>query len=187
VPPFASAIAWNASRCLTIFASLTWSRYFELSVAADAVVASTRAQTARSAIRRFISPPSGRLRRGQQPIRSPEPPEPRCYRERRTPRSARKIIVSAVLVNLLNPKLTIFFFAFLPQFVSPGEPHAVPRMLALSGVFMLLTFVVFVGYGRFAVAVRDHVISHPRVLTWIRRTFAGTFVTLSARLAASER
>ena len=104
-----------------------------------------------------------------------------------SPRSATKVIVSAVLVNLLNPKLTIFFFAFLPQFVSPSEPYAFLRMVELSAVFMLLTFVVFVAYGRFAAAVRDHVISRPRVLTWIRRTFAGAFVALGARLATSER
>jgi threonine/homoserine/homoserine lactone efflux protein len=103
------------------------------------------------------------------------------------PRSAREVIVAAILVNLLNPKLTIFFFAFLPQFVSANEPHTFLRMIQLSAVFMLLTFVVFVGYGRFAAAVRDKVISHPRVLSWIRRTFAGAFVALGARLATSER
>jgi threonine/homoserine/homoserine lactone efflux protein len=104
-----------------------------------------------------------------------------------SPRSATKVIVSAILVNLLNPKLTIFFFAFLPQFVSPGEPYAFLRMVELSAVFMLLTFVVFVAYGRLAATVRDHVISRPRVLAWIRRTFAGSFVALGARLATSER
>lgn len=64
--------------------------------------------------------------------------------EDRAPRSARKVIVSGVLINILNPKLTIFFFAFLPQFVSPSEPYALLRMLELSAVFMLLTLVVFV-------------------------------------------
>ncbi len=103
------------------------------------------------------------------------------------PRSARKVIVSGVLVNILNPKLTIFFFAFLPQFVSTTEPQAFLRMAELSLVFMLLTFVVFVGYGRFAAALRTHVISRPRVLTWMRRTFAGAFVALGARLAVENR
>ena len=60
------------------------------------------------------------------------------------------MIVAAILINLLNPKLSIFFFAFLPQFVSAAKPHPLARMLELSGVFMLLTFVVFVGYGLFA-------------------------------------
>ncbi|HEX6012018.1 MAG TPA: LysE family translocator [Geminicoccaceae bacterium] len=103
------------------------------------------------------------------------------------PRSATQVIVSAVLVNLLNPKLSIFFFAFLPQFVSADEPHALLRMLELSAVFMLLTFAVFVGYGLFAAAVRDHVVSRPRVLTWMRRTFAGAFGALGIRLALAER
>jgi threonine/homoserine/homoserine lactone efflux protein len=97
------------------------------------------------------------------------------------------VIVSAILVNILNPKLSIFFLAFLPQFVSADEPHPLPRMLELSAVFMLLTFAVFVGYGLFAAAVRDHVVSRPRVLTWMRRTFAGAFVALGGKLALAER
>jgi threonine/homoserine/homoserine lactone efflux protein len=103
------------------------------------------------------------------------------------PRSATKVIVSGILVNILNPKLTIFFFAFLPQFVSANETNAFLRMVELSAVFMLLTFVVFVGYGNFAAALRNHVISRPRVLTWMRGVFAGTFVALGARLAFTER
>lgn len=103
------------------------------------------------------------------------------------PRSAMQVIVSAVLINILNPKLSIFFLAFLPQFVSAHEPDPLARMLALSGVFMLLTFVVFVGYGLFAASIRSHVISRPRVLTWMRRTFAGAFVALGAKLALTER
>ncbi|GHG51175.1 LysE family translocator [Streptomyces griseocarneus] len=97
--------------------------------------------------------------------------------------SATKVTVTAVLINILNPKLTIFFLAFLPQFVSTDEAHPVPRMLELSAVFMLMTFVIFVGYGLLAAAVRDHVISRPKVLTWMRRTFAGAFVALGAKLA----
>lgn len=103
------------------------------------------------------------------------------------PRSTRQVIVSGVLVNILNPKLSIFFFAFLPQFVSADEPAALLRMLELSAVFMALTFVIFVGYGIFAAAVRNHVISRPRVMTWLRRTFAAAFVGLGAKLALAER
>ena len=77
--------------------------------------------------------------------------------------------------------------AFLPQFISADESHPLPRMLMLSGVFMLMTFVVFVGYGLFAASIRDHVISRPRVLTWMRRTFAAAFVALGAKLAFSDR
>ncbi|MBA3349114.1 MAG: LysE family translocator [Actinobacteria bacterium] len=107
--------------------------------------------------------------------------------EETAPRSATKVIVSGILVNILNPKLTIFFFAFLPQFVSTNEPNALLRMAALSAVFMLLTFVVFVGYGNFAAAIRNHVISRPRVLTWMRRVFAGAFVALGVRLVFTDR
>ncbi len=99
-------------------------------------------------------------------------------------RSAARVIVSAVLVNLLNPKLTVFFLAFLPQFADPARPLS---MLELSAVFMLLTFVVFALYGVCAASVRDHVTSRPRVMTWLRRTFAGSFVALSAKLALTER
>ncbi|HEV8560919.1 MAG TPA: LysE family translocator [Actinophytocola sp.] len=99
------------------------------------------------------------------------------------PRSAARVVVSAILINILNPKLTIFFFAFLPQFVSTTEPRALLRMIELSAVFMLLTLVVFVVYGYFAAAIRNHVISRPRILTWMRRTFAAAFVALGARLA----
>ncbi|MFG2373462.1 LysE family translocator [Streptomyces sp. NPDC048504] len=103
------------------------------------------------------------------------------------PLSAGRVIVRGVLINILNPKLTIFFFAFLPQFVSPDEPHSTVRMLALSGVFMLATFVVFAAYGVLAASVRSHVTSRPRVMTWLRRSFAGSFVALGAKLALTER
>jgi threonine/homoserine/homoserine lactone efflux protein len=104
--------------------------------------------------------------------------------DRRTPA---QVIVSAILVNVLNPKLSIFFFAFLPQFVKPDDPSRLAHMLELSAVFMLLTFVVFVGYGLFAAWVRSHVIARPRVLVWMRRTFAAAFVGLGAKLALSDR
>ena len=102
-------------------------------------------------------------------------------------RASREVIFEAIAVNLLNPKLSIFFFAFLPQFVSADAPDRIPRMLELSAVFMLMTFVVFVGYGLFAASVRRHVISRPQVLTWMRRCFAGAFVALGVKLALAER
>jgi threonine/homoserine/homoserine lactone efflux protein len=89
-------------------------------------------------------------------------------------------------VNILNPKLSIFFFAFLPQFVPANSTTALPQMLELSGVFMAVTFVVFAIYGVFAAAVRSHVVSRPRILTWMRRTFAAAFVALGAKLALTE-
>jgi threonine/homoserine/homoserine lactone efflux protein len=104
-----------------------------------------------------------------------------------TAHSARQVIVAAVLANILNPKLSIFFLAFLPQFVSADEAYPIARMLELSAVFMLMTFAVFAVYGVFAAAVRNHIISRPRVLTWMRRTFAGAFAALGAKLAVAER
>ncbi len=101
--------------------------------------------------------------------------------------SAAQVTVTAILINILNPKLSIFFLAFLPQFVSASEPNPLGRMLELSAVFMLMTFVVFVGYGLFAASIRDHVISRPKVLTWMRRSFAAAFAALGAKLALAER
>jgi threonine/homoserine/homoserine lactone efflux protein len=102
-------------------------------------------------------------------------------------RSALQVTVTAILINILNPKLSIFFLAFLPQFISAGEPNPLPRMLELSGIFMLMTFMVFVGYGLFAASIRDHVISRPRVLIWMRRSFAAAFAALGAKLAFADR
>ncbi len=102
------------------------------------------------------------------------------------PRSVSQVVVSGILINILNPKLSIFFFAFLPQFMNADDPRALPRMLELSSVFMLLTFIVFVGYGVFAASVRSHIISRPRILMWMRRTFAVAFAALGLKLALSE-
>lgn len=103
------------------------------------------------------------------------------------PPSASRVVASGILINLLNPKLTIFFVAFLPQFVSTGEPGSIGRMVALSAVFMAVTLVVFVAYGIFAASVRNHVLGRPAVLRWARRVFAGSFLALGARLAVTDR
>jgi threonine/homoserine/homoserine lactone efflux protein len=102
-------------------------------------------------------------------------------------RSHRRLIVTGFLINILNPKLSIFFLAFLPQFIAADEAHPLARMLELSGVFMAMTLVVFVLYGVFAGRVRDRVISRPKVMSWLRRAFAGGFAVLGARLALAER
>jgi threonine/homoserine/homoserine lactone efflux protein len=101
--------------------------------------------------------------------------------------SAPQVTTTAILINILNPKLSIFFLAFLPQFISADEAHPLSQMLLLSAVFMLMTFVVFALYGLFAASIRNHVITRPRVLTWMRRTFAGAFAALGAKLAFAER
>jgi threonine/homoserine/homoserine lactone efflux protein len=97
-----------------------------------------------------------------------------------------RVIGTAVLINLLNPKLTIFFFALLPQFVPAGQPNGTWRMMGLNGVFMALTFVVFALYGVFAARVRTQVISRPKVMLWLRRTFGATYVLFAGRLAAES-
>lgn len=101
--------------------------------------------------------------------------------------SAGKIAVRGFLINILNPKLSIFFLAFLPQFVPADAALPLLRMSGLSAVFMAMTFVVFVGYGVFAAALRRHVITRPAVMVWLRRAFAGAFAGLGLKLALAER
>ncbi|MFD0557421.1 LysE family translocator [Stackebrandtia endophytica] len=99
--------------------------------------------------------------------------------------SARSILYTGITLNLLNPKLTIFFFAFLPQFVPAGE-GAFAAMLGLGLVFMVMTFVVFAVYGAFAAGVRNRVLSRPRIIAAMRKVFAATFVALAGRLAVQS-
>ena len=101
--------------------------------------------------------------------------------------SPARVILTAILINILNPKLSIFFFAFLPQFVSAGDAAPIGHMLVLSGAFMLLTFIVFAAYGLAAALAREQILSRPQVVTWMRRTFAGGFVALAAKLALAQR
>lgn len=101
--------------------------------------------------------------------------------------SAAAVAIKAFLLNILNPKLTIFFLAFLPQFVTPGAARPLLQLFALSGVFMAMTLVVFVAYGLLAHAFRHAVIESPRVQAWLRRGFAAAFVGLGANLACSEK
>lgn len=96
-------------------------------------------------------------------------------------------IAEAMLVNLLNPKLSLFFLTFLPQFIAPGEAQPAERMAQLSLVFMAMTLVVFLGYGVFAARFRDQVLQRPSVLVWLRRGFAAAFVALGGKLALMQR
>lgn len=97
------------------------------------------------------------------------------------------IVAKAFLLNILNPKLTIFFLAFLPQFVEPGAPQPLLQLLTLSAVFMAMTFAVFVIYGFVAHAFRRYVVESASVQRWLRYGFAAAFAGLGAKLAASER
>lgn len=101
--------------------------------------------------------------------------------------SAVALIVKAFLLNILNPKLTIFFLAFLPQFVPPGTSEPLLEFFKLSAIFMVMTFCVFVAYGFLAHAFRASVIESSRVQAWLRRGFAATFAGLGANLAFSDK
>jgi threonine/homoserine/homoserine lactone efflux protein len=102
-------------------------------------------------------------------------------------RSRRRVVVTGFLINILNPKLSIFFLAFLPQFIAADEASPIGRMLELSGAFMAMTLAVFVVYGLFAAGVRDRVITRPAVMAWLRRSFAVGFAALGVKLALAER
>lgn len=102
-------------------------------------------------------------------------------------RSNGDVIRHAVLVNLLNPKLSMFFLAFLPQFIAADDATPTVTMLQMSAVFMAMTFGVFALYGTFAARMRDRVLSSPTAMAWLRRSFAATFVALGAKLALTTR
>jgi len=103
------------------------------------------------------------------------------------PQQVVKLIRNGLLLNVLNPKLSLFFLAFLPQFVPANASNPTPQLVGLALVFMVMTFVVFVGYGGCASLARDYVISRPRVMMWLRRSFAGAFGILGLRLALADR
>jgi len=101
--------------------------------------------------------------------------------------SAITTVRRGILLNLLNPKLTVFFFAFLPQFLATPPTVLDPRLLGLSGVFMAMTLAVFLVYAAFAAAVRDRVLSTPRLLGMIERSLGVVLLGFAARLATAER
>ncbi len=103
------------------------------------------------------------------------------------PPSLRRIAVSGILINTLNPKLSLFFLAFLPQFVSLDSPNATIDLVLHALAFMGITLVTFIGYGACAALTRDFVAARPRVMTWVQRSFAATFGLLGLRLALSGR
>ncbi|WP_127560349.1 LysE family translocator [Saccharospirillum alexandrii] len=97
------------------------------------------------------------------------------------------LVVKGFLLNILNPKLTIFFLAFLPQFVTADSQSSLGQLLGLSAVFMAMTFVVFIIYGQLAYVFRVAVIESPKVQNWLRRSFATAFAGLGLQLAFTER
>lgn len=99
----------------------------------------------------------------------------------------RQVAVRGFLINILNPKLTIFFLAFLPLFVSPTAASPLMQMGLLSAVFMAMTLVVFIGYGLSAHAVRNCFVRSPVLTSWLQRSFAVVFAALGAKLALTEQ
>jgi threonine/homoserine/homoserine lactone efflux protein len=102
------------------------------------------------------------------------------------PRSAMRTIGNAILANLLNPKLTLFFFAFLPQFVST-DAASLSQMLTLSGIFMALTLLVFAVYGLAASFFRRHLVERPTITRRIQKGFALGYVGIGVGLATTHR
>ncbi len=98
-----------------------------------------------------------------------------------------QIALKGFMINILNPKLTIFFFAFLPLFVSPDVASPTQQMLGLSVVFMVMTFVIFALYGILASGISTYVINSPKAIRRMQRSFAVIFAALAAKLVFSEQ
>jgi len=98
-----------------------------------------------------------------------------------------QIAMKGFLINILNPKLSIFFLAFLPLFVSPNPSSPMFEMFMLSLVFMAMTLIVFVLYGISANGVRGYVVNSPKVILWLQRSFAATFAALGVKLALTDQ
>jgi threonine/homoserine/homoserine lactone efflux protein len=98
-----------------------------------------------------------------------------------------KIAAKGFLINILNPKLSIFFLAFLPLFVSPDRSSSISQMLMLSAVFMAMTLIIFILYGLCANGVRRHIVGSTRLMAWLQRSFAAIFAMLGARLAMTDQ
>ena len=97
------------------------------------------------------------------------------------------VVRRGVLLNLLNPKLTVFFFAFLPQFLATPPGLGDPRLIGLGSIFMLMTFAVFIAYAHVSAAVRNRVLGAPTVMRWVQRSVGGLLVGFAARLAITDR
>lgn len=97
------------------------------------------------------------------------------------------IVLKGFLMNILNPKLSIFFLAFLPQFVPVSADSALLHMLTLGSVFMLMTFAVFIVYGFLSGIFRELVINSQRASEAIQKVFSASFAALGMKLAFSER
>ncbi|MGB3874317.1 MAG: LysE family translocator [Shinella zoogloeoides] len=107
--------------------------------------------------------------------------------ERAPAEKAMRIVRKGIFTNIFNPKLSLFFLAFLPQFIPANAPDATAQMLVLGGVFMALTFLVFAIYAGLAASLRQQVLSRPRIMVWTQRSFAAALGVMGLRLALADR
>lgn len=101
--------------------------------------------------------------------------------------SAGSVVRRGILLNVLNPKLTLFFFAFLPQFLDASPGLLDPALIWLGGVFMLMTLAVFAVYALASAAFRDLILSAPVVRRWVERALGAFLIAFAARLALTDR
>jgi len=101
--------------------------------------------------------------------------------------SPMQIIIKAIAINLLNPKLTIFFFAFLPLFISKNSSSPTMEMMTLSAVFMGMTFIVFALYGILASGISAYMINSSKAVTRFQQVFAVILAAFAVKLAISEK
>ncbi len=104
----------------------------------------------------------------------------------REARSPLRTAWGGFVLNILNPKISIFFVAFLPQFMSGDPARSLAEILMLGGTFVIMTLVVFIIYGQLASFVRDRVLENKTAMTWFRRLTAAAFATMGLRLALPE-
>jgi threonine/homoserine/homoserine lactone efflux protein len=103
------------------------------------------------------------------------------------PRSLWRLFFDGALSNVSNPKIAIFYFAFLPQFVLPGAAHPTLSVFVLGLAFAALTFVVKGPVGLAAGLLSGWLRTHPRVLAWLYRSSGAVLIALGARLAFERR
>nr|WP_314418060.1 LysE family translocator [uncultured Erwinia sp.] len=101
--------------------------------------------------------------------------------------SARRLVLQSIAANILNPKLSLFFLAFLPQFVRPDATSPLQSMLMLSAIFAAMTFAVFALYGLFAAALSQRILASQRIMLLIRWSVALAFIAIALRLATASQ